>query len=69
MKFSYEDNELSVFEDDEEMEGMDALSIWDNEEGVIFQIGDGYELKQEDDGYGGTILIAIRRTAIKRKEE
>jgi hypothetical protein len=62
MKFDYENEEVSFYEDVEEVNGIDCLTVWQSANGIAFVIReDDYELKEEDDGYGKIIYVVERK--------
>lgn len=61
MKFDYENHELAIYEDKEEINGMDCLIIWQTKDGICVQLGEDYTFSPKTDAYGGTFYI-VKKT-------
>lgn len=67
MKFDYDNQELAIYEDNEEINGMDCITLWQTKDNICFQIPKEYLLKYEDDdGYGNKIYV-LEKTGGRRK--
>jgi hypothetical protein len=61
MKFEYDNYELAIYEDTEDLGSNEFMNIWQSQAGMCFNIGQNYKVEEVDDGYGGKIYHIIRK--------
>lgn len=71
MNIEHWDDELDIFDSDViPSDGQESIvTLWQSKkDNVVFKVGNGYELEEEDDGYGNKIYI-IQKVKNRRRKK
>ena len=71
MNIEHWDDELDIFDSDViPGDGQESIvTLWQSKkDNVVFKVGNGYERKEDDDGYGNKIYVIQKVKNGKRKK-